>query len=255
MRALELDPGLPEAHYAYAMALTVEYDWTGAEREFRRAIRLDPRFPESHSKLAVAVLIPARRFEEAILEAKRAVDLAPNDPFQRWTLAYVLYQSRHFDIILGQLGRYSNAPMANDSMVRLMTGAVKGMALIGAGRPAEAVAATKEAALATPPPNALAAYFYATRGVRGNALALLGRRREAEQIVREMQEANGPGAQPCNIATVYAALGDREAAMGQLDRCYEVKAPGLPFIATDVRYDSLRSDPRFRSLLTKIGLR
>ena len=254
LRALELDPALPEAHYAYAMALTVEYDWKGAEREFRRAIRLNPQFAESHSKLAVAVLAPTKRFEEAILEAKRAVDLAPNDPFQRWTFAYVLYQSRHFDIILSQLGQYAHEPMPNDSMVRLMTGAVKGMALIGAGRPAEAVAATQEASYSTPPPNALAAYFYATRGVRGNALALLGRRREAEQIVREMLETNGSGAQPCNVATVYAALGNREAAIGQLNRCYEIKAPGLPFITTDVRYDSLRSDPRFRALLTKIGL-
>jgi tetratricopeptide (TPR) repeat protein len=135
-----------------------------------------------------------------------------------------------------------------------LTNCREGMALIGAGRPTEAVAATDEAAFATPPPNALAAYFYVTRGVRGNALALLGRRGEAEQIVREMLAANGSGAQPCNVATVYAALGNREAAIGQLNRCYETKAPGLPFLATDVRFDSLRSDPRFGALLTKIGL-
>ena len=253
-RALELDPDLPEAHLAMGQALAANFQWAAAEAEFRRAIRLNPQYAEAHGMLARLGLLPVKRYEEAILEAKRGVDLDPENPFQRWSLAYVLYEARHFRILVNQLEHYEVSSLPDTSMVRLTIGAIKGGALAGLGRTAEAIAATDEAASPAASVWAAPPYFYITRSVRGYALALAGRRQEAEAIGKELSEIGGAGVHPCYTATIYAALGNRDRAIELIETCYAVGAPGIPFIGVDVRYDSLRSDPRFQAVLAKANL-
>src|SRR5262249_52901047 len=77
-RALELDPMLGEAHGALAFAIaTHDWNWSEAEREFRRALELAPYDTQSRVRYAIAVLVPMRRLVQAIAETERALSAEP----------------------------------------------------------------------------------------------------------------------------------------------------------------------------------
>src|SRR5207244_2885955 len=92
--ALKLDDTLAEAHNALARALQQEWDWAGAEREYRRAIELNSNYPVARIWYAM-YLDGMQRFDEAMLQAKRAQQLDPASPFiNTWAAATYLYGGR-----------------------------------------------------------------------------------------------------------------------------------------------------------------
>ena len=88
-------------------------------------------------------------------------------------------------------------------------------------------------------------------GPMGYALAQAGRKAEAENIAREIEVADGPGVQ---LAHVYAALGDKPRVLDALDRAYEQRIVDLNFMAVDPLLASLRAEPRFLALKSRLGL-
>lgn len=82
-----------------------------------------------------------------------------------------------------------------------------------------------------------------------------GRRADAEKIARALlDKPTGLGSQPCSVAPVYAALGNLDRAMEIMETCYRNRGIGFRYISADPRYDSLRSDPRFKALVARVGL-
>jgi serine/threonine protein kinase/Flp pilus assembly protein TadD len=97
LKAMQLDDMLAEAHSALGyVKMDHEWDWSGAEREYKRAMELNPNDAEAHRRYGVA-LRKMGRTEEAIAENKRAVDLDPVSAFMHWSLAGTLREARQYD--------------------------------------------------------------------------------------------------------------------------------------------------------------
>ena len=102
-RALELDPDLPEAHTVAGMiAATHDWDYPLAEREFKRSLELDPNLAITHYRYAWVYLSPMGRHDDAIAEMKRAMELEPLSIQQGANFAAVLMYARRFDEALEQ---------------------------------------------------------------------------------------------------------------------------------------------------------
>src|SRR5207248_1406697 len=104
-RALELDDALAEAHASLAWRLFIyDWDWPGAEREFRRAIELDPTYAPAHQWYAT-LLVSQRRTEDAIIEAHTAMELDPGSVTARRSAGWVHCYARRFDQAIRHLAR------------------------------------------------------------------------------------------------------------------------------------------------------
>lgn len=241
-RALELDETLAEAHAtAGFIKFRFEWDFEGAEREYRRALELDPAYPEAHQWYAFHLLARGRR-AEADAEIARAVELDPVSLGHNDARSLYLYFSRryeesvaqcrktlemepdfapaHFTLALNyvQLGRYGEAEAE-----------LRGMGA-GPGR-----AAGPSAALA-------------------HLLAASGRARGARAILSELEpRAREGGAAPGDVGLVYAGLGERERALDWYERAAESRTLRPAWLLLDPRLDVLRDSPRFAALLRRLG--
>ncbi len=97
-RALELDDDLAEAHAALgAEKADFEYDWQGAEQEFKRAIELNPNYAEAHFRYAWTYLTPLGRSEQAIAEMKKALELDPFSRIYNTVFGLTYFYARKYD--------------------------------------------------------------------------------------------------------------------------------------------------------------
>lgn len=102
-KALQLDDTLAEAHTSLAAVLArYDWDWPGAEKEFKRAIELNPRYAVAHEWYAAWYLVPMGRLQEAIAEEKRAQELDPVSLIINFELGIVLYYAREYDQAIEQ---------------------------------------------------------------------------------------------------------------------------------------------------------
>ncbi len=102
-KALQLDDTLAEAHTSLAAVLArYDWDWPGAEKEFKRAIELNPRYAVAHEWYAAWYLVPMGRLQEAIAEEKRAQELDPVSLIINFELGIVLHYAREYDQAIEQ---------------------------------------------------------------------------------------------------------------------------------------------------------
>ena len=85
---------LPEAHAMMATLRASDYDWKGAEREFRRALELDPESEDVWTYYDCYYLLPMRRLDEGVAASRRALELDPLSPFLKWRLGFRYYLTR-----------------------------------------------------------------------------------------------------------------------------------------------------------------
>ncbi|MGD0310800.1 MAG: tetratricopeptide repeat protein [Acidobacteriota bacterium] len=102
LKALELNDMLAEAHAMMAVLRASEYDWKGAEREFRRALELDPQSEDVWSAYDYSYLVPMRRLDEAVAASRRALELDPLSPFLHFRLGYRYWLTRQWDRAIEQ---------------------------------------------------------------------------------------------------------------------------------------------------------
>ena len=235
-KALELDPLLAEPHSALGkVKLFRNWDWSGAEAEFKQSIALNPNFADAHEGYSHYLLI-MKRIEEAVSESERARDLDPFDFLANEWLGQTLYHARRYDDALRQLRRmlemFPDQALVYDDVADVYE--QKQMF-------AEAFAAHRQALSLRRDPSVTAlGEAYKRSGYRGYLL-------KAIQIKEERHELN-PG-----LMHVYALLNDEAHAMPYLERGYRERYAGILFIRTAPELDSIRSSPRFRDLVRRIG--
>ncbi len=239
-KALELDPNLAEPHATLAkIKLWYDWDWTGAEREYRRAIELNPNESSTHREYAHYLQL-RKRFDEAVAENNRAIDLAPLDILPSIHLAW-LYTDAH----------QGQKAVEQSQRVLVMDPAFTG-AYLWLARGYELQAKWSDA---------IAAYEHARDSYRlaylagvAHIWAASGNRREAEAALARLTTFSRQNYVSSMIfAEYYAGLGDRDNAMVWLERSYREHATGLISLAVNYKWDPLRSDPRFQDLLRRVG--
>lgn len=243
-RALEIDPNLSEAHTALGNTLAAyDWNWAEAEREFKRALELDPNSPAAHFRYGQLYLGPIGRFADAIAEMNRGMELEPLDVNMAGTTAW-------WNSVAGQsdkaheLGKKSydldpNHPVARNCLSQIYLH--KGMHL-------EALAFIDQSR--QPGPNRQ--WELQNLGV---AYAKLGRDTDAATVVSEFKNMSRTQyVMSYYIATIYAALGDRDKAFTELESAIQARDWRLLFIKGDPFLNPLRDDPRFGGLLKRMNL-
>jgi serine/threonine-protein kinase len=240
--ALQLDDSLAEAHTSLAFVkVQYDWDWAGAEREYRRALELNPNYATAHQWYS-EYLSAMGRHEEALREIRRAQELDPLSLIIHAVVGRALYFARRYDDAVAQC-RSTVEMDPNFGVPHLFLG----RAYVQQGKYEEALAEFEE--------------FHRLSGGSailaevGHAQVLAGRRDEARQLLKELTQDPQQGKVAAGrIAYVYVALGDRDQAFAWLEKAYDEHSDTLVFLRVEPRYDSLRSDPRFADLLRRVGL-
>jgi len=244
MKALELDDTLAEAHVSLAgVSARYDWDWSGAEKEFQRAIEIKPDYAPAHD-LYGDFLTELGRLDEAVTELKRALELDPLSVGSNRDLGYTFYDARQYDQAIAQ----ERKTLELDPNY-LQAHSILGRAYLEKSMFGEGIAEF-EKELAISPANPPALYDLA----RGYAMA--GRRAEAERVLDQLNAlSNQRYIAQKSLATIYAALGEKDKAFERLEKAYQEHsiATGLP-IKEFPGFDSLRSDPRFADLLRRMNL-
>ena len=239
LRALQLDPSLPEAHTAYALVVeNYNLDWQTAEKEYQRAIALNPNYATAHQWYA-EYLTWRGRFDEALGESERARQLDPLSLIIAADHGAIFYYSRQYDRAIEQFLRvrdmdpdFSRAAMIVDVYVE--KGMLKDALALIQGPPVDA-----------PWYWSRIAYVYGRAGRQAQARHALERLLQLNR--REPVDAGA-------IVKAYISVGDKEHALDWLQRAYTQQLSILTPLKVDPVYDPLRSDPRFQDLLRSVGL-
>ncbi|HKZ81964.1 MAG TPA: winged helix-turn-helix domain-containing protein [Pyrinomonadaceae bacterium] len=240
--ALALDEAVAEAHVALGRIKMGEWDWAGAEREYKRAIELNPNLVEAHRWYA-SYLSKMERHTEALAEIKRAQELDPlSVPLIR-AEGFVLNLARRYP---EALEKYQQANRIEESA---SPGPHYGLGFIYEGNQMYQQAIDEHR-------KAIAIEGETTSGqcYVGYALASAGRRREAMDIVKSLKSTK-EYVSPTEFAGLYALLGDHEQAFALLEKAYAERDLQLQHLKIDSHLDPLRSDPRFQDLVRRVGLR
>jgi len=247
-KALEIDDTLAEAHAELGwVKWGYDWDWPGAEREFKRAIELNPSSASAHSRYA-EYLVTMGRFNEGLAEGRRAQELDPLSPQFSGVLAYYYLAARRNDESIAQSKKAIELE-PNATWLHAMLGwayAHKGM------YPAAIAEHERMGAQAY----AVSAENQVVAAGLGWVYAVAGRRSDALSIIEKFKELSLRGYVDFYlVATVYAGLGDKDRAFESLEKGYEEHSASMPYLKADkgVWWDNLRSDPRFQDLLRRMN--
>ena len=242
--ALALDDSIGEAHDALAvLSWRYSWDWDSTERELDQAIALAPSYSCAHEDRAEYLAFRGRRAEA---EAEMVKSLELDTSIGSFlTESAVYFQLRDFDRLV-EASRRGMALNPNEWFEHFYLGA----GYEGTGKGLESIAEYQKAVeLSGGDQDAIAALAHAYAGV--------GRRAETEKMLRELERKSGTVyVSPYLIATLYGALGDKDTAFEFLEKAYQEKSLDLSwYVKADLRMDSLRGDPRYESLLRRMGLK
>ena len=242
IRALELDNNIAEAHTSLAYALTIyDFDWARGEEEFRRAIALNPGYATAHHWYGHYLMFVGR-FDEAVVEMKRARELDPLSPIINTEVGYPRFFARQYDLALAD---YQKALDLSPSFFRAHW--LRGQAYEQKGMYPEAIAALEKAV-------ELSGGNLVMTAALAHAWALAGRRPEAQTVVDRLTRVSQEGYfSPYFIAEIHVALGHKEEALAWLGKAYEARDYFLRWLKIDPRLDPLRSDPSFQALERRLN--
>jgi TolB-like protein/DNA-binding winged helix-turn-helix (wHTH) protein/Tfp pilus assembly protein PilF len=241
LRALELDPLMPEAHTAFALIVqNSDLDWQTAEREFQRAIQLNPNYATAHHWYAEHLMWRGR-FDEALRESERARQLDPLSLIIAADNGAILLYARQYDRAIAKcksiLELDPEFPRAH----------LIERAYVEKGMFAEALADVQQRRTALSAP----VYWSELAYVYGRA----GRAAEARAALRELQRsARQEPVQALFFAGAYAGLRDTGQTIAWLERAYAEHPSELTTLKVEPGWDFARGQPRFKRLLERAGL-
>jgi TolB-like protein/tetratricopeptide (TPR) repeat protein len=240
-RAIELDPESAEGHAALGQLLTFDWKFAEAEQEFLRAINLNPNYATAHHWYGNTLLVSLGRFDEAIRQVERAVELDPLSLIINADLGGTLILARRYDEAIAQLHR-TLALDANFSYAHWNLG----MALYLKGDKQAAVVEYEKAAALGDDPEILV--------LLGRAYGETGRRDKAEEILKNLENtAHDTYLRNYLFAVLYIGLGEKDKAVDSMESAasnhenYDTN-----WMKVDPLLDPLRDDPRFRRLQARL---
>lgn len=242
-KALQLDDGLAEAHASFAyVSMVYDWNWSAAEREFRRALEINPHYAGGHEWYA-EFLAARGRENEALSEMNRARDADPLLVLMHAAVAEALYYSRRYDEVIAQcrqtLELDPNYPLAHFHL---------GRAYMAKNMYPEAIAEYQiaQASLGETPAIVMAI---------GYANAKAGNRAAARKALEELRAQSKRRYVPAlYFGAIYTGLGDSDVGMSWLEKAYREHSDYLIYLNVDPMADTLRSSPRFQAILQKIGI-
>jgi len=239
-KALEIDDRIGQAHVSMANILADHYwDWELAQMHFKRASELIPNDESAHSAYS-QYLARTGRFEEAIREATRALEIAPTSRQANHSMAFAYYFARRYQDALEQSQRTllldPNFPVAH---------ALRGLTYVRLGMNEEAVAAIQKAEqlINTPDFMALAGYVHAMTGNRKEARFIL---EELRKLSKERHVAS------FGLAMIHTGLEEKQLALDLLAKAFKERAWELGQLDIDPMFDSIRGDPQFADLAGRV---
>jgi tetratricopeptide (TPR) repeat protein len=243
LHALQLGGGMAEAHTVLGAVRTDrDWDWPGAEAEYRRAIELNPSYPTARHWYSLH-LSRLGRMQEAELEIQRARSLDPLSLIISTDAAETAYWARKPDLARARIEEVL-ARNPDFAEARLVNGKIYEQQ----GRYEEALREFKRAFT-------LFGGGSNVEALQAHALALGGASQPAMDVARQLEDASTRSyVSGVDIAAIYCGLRQPDAAMRWLNRAYTNRDKGVDILAVDPLFDGCRSDPRFQSLLVKLKL-
>jgi DNA-binding winged helix-turn-helix (wHTH) protein/tetratricopeptide (TPR) repeat protein len=242
-KALELDDNLAEAHSSLAYSkLYYDWDWVGAEKEFRCAISLNPNYPPARQWYH-EFLLAMGWYEEAMTEIRRASELDPLSPVINAALVLPLIHSGQHDVAIERLRR----------VIDLDPGFYRTHLFLGAAytQKKEYSKAISEFQIA------MILSDGSTRALAalGFGYAVSGKKRQAQKVIDDLlRRARERYVPAYAVAMIYAGLGDRDQAFLWLDKAVEERDEWLVRLKIAPELAALRPDPRFLDLARRVGL-
>jgi eukaryotic-like serine/threonine-protein kinase len=242
MQSVKIDDSLPEAHISLALVREgYDWDWPGAEDEFKQAIQLNGNSASAHHWFG-DFLMRMGRFEEARVELKKAQDLDPLSLLINTSVGRQLYFSRQYDQALKQLRKTLDM---DPNFVPAQHAIELAYAQNGMFR--EAVA-ERQRVLTLSGSADLAAAIGEEFGQSGYPGVL-------QSWLEGLTEVSKHGyVSGYNIAQIQARLGQKDQALAMLERAFSDRDSNLTYLKVDPVFDEIRSTPRFQALLQKLGL-
>jgi TolB-like protein/DNA-binding winged helix-turn-helix (wHTH) protein/Tfp pilus assembly protein PilF len=242
-RALQLDSSLSQAHTALAAVRTDrDWDWDGAEMEYRRAIQLNPDDPTAHHWYSLH-LSRLGRTGAAQAEMERALALDPLSLIINTDAAETAYWARKPDEAMKRIEEVLSLN-PNFAEAHLVKGKILEMMQQYGPATVEIEAAEK-----------LFGGGASIVAQRGHLLALAGARDEALRIAKQLEdEGSKKYVSGVDVAEVYCGLGKTDDAMIWLNHAYEKRDKGINMLRIDPLFDGCRADPRYQALLLKLKL-
>jgi serine/threonine-protein kinase len=242
LKALQLDEKLAEAHTALGLLLCIgDLDMAGSISEFQRAIALNPNYANAHHWYGNGPLLALGRFDEAIAESKRAIELDPLSPIINADLGQNLYVARRYDEAIAQLRKTLEIdPTFYYAHYNL------GMALQRKGDLPAAIAEYTKA-------QQLSDDLF-VQVLLAAAKAQSGDKDAAIQMLAELEELSQHRYVPEYPRTLlYLSLGNRDEAIRRLEQAIaDHESLTITMIKADPKLDPLRGDPRFEALVQKV---
>jgi Tfp pilus assembly protein PilF len=244
-KALDLDDTLAEPHASLGLSfLFYDWDWSSAEKEFRQALQLNSKYAQAHDWYGILLWV-TDRLQESRSEIKRARELDPLSYIINLHAGRVLYYSRDYDGAIKQLKDtlelYPSSTIAKLELVKALEQKhlfAEAKGLLGSLNPPDPrlVSEIDEAY----------AYFYALSGERAEA-----------QIILQRLKAEPKGTDsyfPIAFAQIYSALNEADQAFEWIEKAYDEHLDWLVHIKVEPRFDPIRADPRFTSVLRRMKL-
>jgi serine/threonine-protein kinase len=243
-KALEIDNDLAPAHSIKAyIGLMFDWDWPAAERDAKKAIELNPGYAFSYIIYALYLDFMGR-FDEAITEMKRALNLDPLSLIINYDMGVIYHCARRYDEAMKWYQKTLEIEPNYGVAIYQM-----GTSYAVQGNYKEAVKCFKKALRLTgglPWAVSWLSYVYSK----------LGKREEAENLLQELHDRSTKEyIHPSCFANAYSGLGDFDKAFKNWNDAYEEREPIFCMLKVFPDFDRFRSDPRFDELLEKLNLK
>ena len=243
LKALELDSSLADAHNSLAyVKLNYDWDWSGAEAEFKRSLELNPGYAHGHHWYAHLLFSSGRR-DEALAESTRSLELDPLSPILVVHLGWHYLYTRQHDRALDQLAKALELEPSY-----ALAHWYRGLAY-------EEKKMYPEALRELTKTKDLLPGNLAVQSDIGHVYAVSGNKSEAEKtIARLKQESTRTYVNLYELALIYIGLGQNDQAFDWLEKAYRERSDQLIYLKVDPRLDPIRSDSRFADLVRRVGI-
>jgi adenylate cyclase len=244
IKALALDDTLAEAHASLAhILMNYDWNWSAAEKEFKRSIELTPDYATGHQWYAIHYLTATGRFEEAVQEMKKALELEPASLVMNTFMGATLYYAGRYDEAIDQCRRTIEMD-PNFAVAHWHLG-------LAYEQKQALDAATEEFKKAI----SLSGGSPLMKAALVRAYAKSQKKHEANEMLNELNEPSKQQyVSAYEVATIYVALGNNEQAFQLLEEGYAEHSFHLVYLNVSPQFKPVRSDRRFQDLVQRIGL-